>query len=90
MHCRDALPLVLAGLDAPLDAARQRDLDAHLLVCADCVEALREHVLAREAFRDASLATAPEPPLPEAVVRDLVARMRAARAAPPAGGARSA
>lgn len=90
MECRHALDLIAAGLDAPLDAANQRALDAHLVACPACVEALREHVLAREALRGAGAARAPEPALPDATVRHLVAAMRAARVARPAGGTKSA
>lgn len=90
MDCRNALELLTAGVDAPLDAAHQRALDAHLVTCPSCVEALREHVLAREALREASLAPTAEPALPDATVARIVASMRAARAAAGTRGPKTA
>ena len=94
MDCREAHDLLATGVDAPLPAATQRRLDAHLLVCPACVEALREHVLAREALRDAGLGSdegaSAAPPLDDALVRRIVGAMRVARAAPPAEDAKTA
>ncbi|MFO0932310.1 MAG: zf-HC2 domain-containing protein [Planctomycetota bacterium] len=90
MDCRTALEFLTAGVDAPLDAASQRALDAHLVTCPACVEVLREHVLAREALREASLTPTPEPALPDATVTQIVASMRAARAAAGARGTKTA
>ena len=90
MDCDHALEHLTAGVDTPLDASEQRALDAHLVACPACVEALHEHIVAREALRETSPSPHGYAPLPDAVVRDIVAAMRSVRASPATGGTKSA
>lgn len=90
MDCDRAIEMIERSMDERLDADGQRVFDAHLLACASCVRALRDHVRAREALR-AGLPRSPvDEELSTPTVQRLLAAMRAARGEPRSGDVRSA
>ncbi len=81
MNCARATDLLMTSLDAPLSAAEQADVDAHVMECPACLERLKACVVTTQvlrglaAFEDEELEDAP--PLAEGFVQRVLAARRA-------------
>ena len=79
MDCPGVQVLLAVSMDEPLLSAEQHEVDAHLDGCADCMQWLTENVLIIGVLRglgrieDAEL----PPPIPEHLVRRVLAAHRA-------------
>ena len=71
MTCREVSEFLLAYRDGELEAAQRQEFEAHLALCADCVNYLRAYEKTLELGR-AALATSDDP-VPEGLVRAIVA-----------------
>jgi predicted anti-sigma-YlaC factor YlaD len=80
MKCPQIHALLATSLDEPLRPAEQAEVDAHLLQCPDCVRWLTEKVLVVEVLRRVGKIEEAElpPPVPEHLVRRVLAAHRAA------------
>jgi anti-sigma factor RsiW len=71
---------MMDSTDSPLHAERQAEFDAHLLSCPDCVERMKEWVVAREAARGVRETERDSfPPLPERLVERILSAARSSR-----------
>lgn len=80
--CPHFMSLLLDSLDEPLPADDQRAFDAHIAGCADCVVALREHVILKRTLADLDLdldATSRPPTLSKELADRCLATLRAVR-----------
>ena len=82
MKCPGIHALLASSLDEPLPPAEQAEVDAHLGNCPACVRWLTETVLVVEVLRRVGHIEEEElpPPVPEHLVRRVLAAHRAAMA----------
>ena len=90
MNCNRIHDLLATSLDEPLGQADQATVDAHVVQCPACVRWLTEQVLTVQVLRGVGKIEEAEvpPPLPEHLVRRVLAA-RSAEAAQKKSGRRS-
>jgi anti-sigma factor RsiW len=76
LTCRELIAFLAAYLDDELAPAQRADFEAHLTVCARCVDYLESY---REAIRLGKQACEPDEGLPADVPSDLIEAILATR-----------